>query len=140
VHSFRGFRALAVTLVVIAVFLSAVGIHQGVADQGCIQFKSSQAGVFDGRPCEANRDCNVDAEPGSSYACERIGLFGTYSVNGRVRWLGIIQDPNELSMCVALCIPLLIGLYQLRPGRRRATLLIACALAIGLCTVYTQSR
>jgi hypothetical protein len=140
VHSFRALRTVTILFVGIAVFLSVVGIHQGLAPKGCIAFKSLMNGTYDGRPCETGLDCLVDPEPGSAYSCEHIGLFGTSSVNLRVRWLGIIQDPNELSMCVALCLPLLIGLYLHRPSRRAAIMYTVYGLAIALCTVYTQSR
>ena len=140
IQSFRAFRAVAVFLVLIAIFLSAVGIHQAFAQSGCIVFKGDPMGEYDGRACETRVDCLTEPEPGAHYDCEHIGLFGTFSINQRVRWLGIIQDPNELSMCIALCVPLLIGLYLLRPGLGRGVLFTLCGVAIALCTVFTQSR
>jgi O-antigen ligase len=69
-----------------------------------------------------------------------VGLFGTTSINGRVRWLGIIEDPNELAMCLSLCAPLLIGLFLLRPGWRNGVLLVSGLAAFLLCVVFTESR
>lgn len=140
IQSWKALRVAAVCLVAIGIFLAGVGIHQGLAPHGCIVFKGSPMGEHDGRACETYADCLVDPEPGAHYECEHIGLFGTYSINQRVRWLGIIQDPNELSMCIALCVPLLIGLYLLRPSLGRGVLFFLFGGAIALCIVYTQSR
>ncbi len=67
-------------------------------------------------------------------------MFGTHSIAGRVRWLGVIEDPNELAMCVSLCVPLLLGLYLLRPSWRNRILLVVGIAAFVLCIVYTKSR
>jgi hypothetical protein len=140
IQSWRALRVAAACLATIGVFLAVVGVHQGLAPHGCIVFKGSPVGEFDGRACEAYADCLADPEPGAHYECEHIGLFGTYSINQRVRWLGIIQDPNELAMCIALGVPLLIGLYLRRPSLGRGVLFAICGGFIALCTVFTQSR
>lgn len=140
IQSWKALRVAAVCLAAIGIFLSGVGIHQGFAPNGCIVFKGDPRGEFDGRACETHADCIVDPEPGAHYECEHIGLFGTYSINQRVRWLGIIQDPNELSMCIALCVPLLIGLYLSRPSLGRGVIFFVFGAGIALCIVFTQSR
>jgi hypothetical protein len=140
VQSFRALRVAVVMLILVSLFLSVVGIDQGLSPKGCYAFRNSPTGTFDGRYCENQEECARDGDPGQRYACEKIGMFGTYSVNSRVRWLGIIEDPNELAMCVSLCVPLLIGLYLLRPRARSAIVLAACGGAFIWCTVYTQSR
>lgn len=140
VQSFRAVRVAVVSLVLISLFLAGVGIHQGLAPKGCFMSRASPTATFDGRLCEERDECARGGEPGAQYRCENVGLFGTYSINGRVRWLGVIEDPNELAMCVSLCIPLLIGLYLLRPGWRTGIVLVGGTAAFILCTVYTQSR
>jgi O-antigen ligase len=140
VQSFRTLRTAVLTLVLVSIFLSVVGIDQGLAPRGCFAFGSSPTAVFDGRPCETHAECMHEGDPNVRYTCEKIGLFGTYTVNGRVRWLGIIEDPNELAMCVSLCVPLLIGLYLLRPSARSALFLVVAGSAFVWCTVFTQSR
>lgn len=139
-QSLRAVRTAMQALVAISVFLSVVGIHQGTAPKGCIASKTGWAGIPDGRLCETHEDCWEKQEFGFVYRCEKVGLFGTYSINNRVRWIGIIEDPNELAMCVAICVPMLIGLYLLRPRARSA---VTAAIGIGMfvLTVYfTGSR
>jgi hypothetical protein len=139
-QTFKGVRTLARGLVLVGIFLSIIAIHQRLAPEGCVRFKLAGAGEFDGRSCETVADCIVDKEPGLGYACEHIGLFNSYALSGRVRWIGVIQDPNELAMCISVCVPLLIALYLLGPTRRRlAGLLIGGGLII-LAVIYTQSR
>jgi O-antigen ligase len=43
-----------------------------------------------------------DSEPGAEYRCEKVGLFGTYSIEDRVRYRGELHDPNELSMTICI--------------------------------------
>ncbi|MEO6951681.1 MAG: O-antigen ligase family protein [Polyangia bacterium] len=140
IQSFRGFRVLVTGLIAIALFLSAIGIQQRLGETGCIRYKATRAGTWDGRTCDTVKDCHEDGEPGASYSCDHIGLFGSYAIDGRVKWIGVIQDPNELAMCIAVCIPLIIGLYLCRPNRRRMVLAGAAIVAILLCLIYTGSR
>jgi len=82
-----------------------------------------------------------DAQPGFEYRCEKAGLFGTYSIEDRVRYRGDLHDPNELGLTVCVCgLALLLGFATQR--RRPLTILVA-AIGGGLvlwCVVLTQSR
>lgn len=140
VQSFRALRTVVIALALISVFLSVVGIHQGLAPFGCFGVRGSPTAAYDGRSCEKEKDCVLDGDPGVSYRCEKIGLFDTHSVTGRVRWLGIIEDPNELAMCISLCVPLLIGLYLRKPSTASAAVLVLGSMMFMWCVVYTQSR
>ena len=73
-----------------------------------------RTGSYDGRPCVTPRECYLgDAEPGGQYMCEHIGWFGTTSVgNGRVRYRGVLQDPNELALAGGIGLPLAFALGQ----------------------------
>jgi hypothetical protein len=149
-HGVQGFRGLQVVcgwLVAVVLFLSVVGIHQGVAPFGCVMIDESNpndlsSGVADGRPCEIEYECYAhDPEPGAEYMCERVGLFGTSSVGeGRVRYRGVLQDPNELALAVCLGLAWALAFYdQRRSGRR----LLLAALAFGAvlgCVMLTKSR
>jgi O-antigen ligase len=99
--------------------------------------------IPDGRSCEHPGQClGIDAEPGVEYDCQRIGLFGTTALDDRVRYRGILQDPNELALAVCIAIPLLFSFY-LRSRRRSYALLAVVGVAIATvfqCVVYTQSR
>lgn len=148
VQTFRALSAVGVTVLGMALLVSFVGIHQGFAPTGCVQINESipgdqTTGKHDGRPCETTRDCYLgDPEPGAQYMCEHIGWFETTSVGkGRVRYRGVLQDPNELALAGAIGLPLAfaIGRRKRRPVSR-ALLVLLSFVAILVCTVLTRSR
>ena len=71
-----------------------------------------------------------------------FGLLGTTSVGqGRVRYLGVLQDPNELALVGGVGLPLALGLRRRRRGHVRGIIVAAITLAIVLaCAVLTRSR
>src|SRR5262249_54394154 len=109
-HGIQTFRALQLvtgTMLAVCLLLAAIGIHQGQADYGCVRIDphgigDCLAGAADGRPCDpggeiglskrATQCYGLGAEPGKDYVCERVGLLGTSTVTGRVRYRGILQD------------------------------------------------
>jgi O-antigen ligase len=147
VQTFKAFEVVAGTMLAIALFLAAIGIHQGVAPWGCVVLDPDGVGDLqnsapDGRPCEDRLQCmERGAEPGKFYLCERVGLLGTSSVaGGRVRYLGILQDPNELSMTICIVIPFAFAFFVRKKNRKRLLLLLATLALITLCTIFTKSR
>jgi hypothetical protein len=74
------------------------------------------------------------------FACERPGILGTYSIGGRVRYLGLLADPNELSLVVSLCVPFAFGFFSRTPSPSRLLLLLTTLLVVGLAVVYSASR
>ena len=146
VQSFRMLQVLCGVLLAVCLALAAFGIHQGLAPYGC--HRGVVAGnelhfVFDGRPCtvEDRRQCEFDgAEPGADYRCERVGLLGTSSVQGRVRYRGTLEDPNELALALGIALPFAFALYDRKRSAPRLLLVAIAAGTIGLCTIYTQSR
>src|SRR5262249_23583573 len=99
-------------------------------------------GVPDGRDCENNEQCRgPEAEPGFEYRCEHAGLFGTYSIEERVRYRGELHDPNEVSLTISAgALSLMIG-FALRKRRQASALFYWVGALIALLTVYqTQSR
>jgi O-antigen ligase len=147
VQTFRAFQLLVGTLLAVTLFLSAVGVHQGFAPFGCHVINASNpsdlsVGVFDGRPCENEREClQGDPEPGADYLCERVGLFGTSTIGkGRVRYLGPLQDPNELSLAIGIGLPFAFAFFERKRSTGRLLLLLSALLLVGTCTVFTQSR
>ena len=143
VQSFRSLRFMAGALIVCAMFLTVVGIHQANAPTGCLMLENyiQRLGVPDGRPCDTAQDCaGVEAEPGAAYDCQRIGLFGTTALNDRVRYRGELQDPNELSTFISGCVALLIALAAGARGPGAGLLAGLGGLLVLLCVIYTQSR
>lgn len=147
IQSFRGLEWTGGTLLAAVILIAVVGVEQGFAPTGCVRVDESaqsdmSSGVADGRPCETVRDCTLgDADPGADYLCERIGWFGTTSIsNGRVRYRGVLQDPNELALAIAIGLPLAFAWGE---RKRKLTRRALIALTLGLvitCTVLTRSR
>jgi O-antigen ligase len=146
-QSFRALSIVAGSVLSMAILVSGIAVHQGFADKGCVLVDETiladqTTGRFDGRPCEVAEQCYAgDAEPGGQYLCERIGLFGTTSVGkGRIRWRGVLQDPNELALAASIGVPLAFaaGARRRRPGHVALTLAtLALVLA---CVLLTRSR
>jgi hypothetical protein len=150
-HGLQTFRALHVVagvVLAVVVFVSAVGAHQGFAPTGCVVVDQSSPGDtsasrVDGRPCETARDCYLDdPEPGADYVCEHVGLFGTTSVaQGRVRYRGVLQDPNELALAGGMGLPLALAFRRTRRRRLWRPVVTALTFVVVLtCAVLTRSR
>jgi O-antigen ligase len=123
VQRFRVFETIAAMLVILAIVLAVIGIHQSLAPLQCVVAPTGEAnhnetGRPDGRPCLRERTCYDDApDPAADYMCERAGLMGTHTISGRVRYRGVLQDPNELAVALVSGLALLFGLW-LRTGKR----------------------
>lgn len=146
IQRFRTFQTVAFILCLTCTFIAGVCLHQGVAPMQCIQGIESEAGIDgepDGRICTTSEECRgADADPGSEYRCEHVGLFGTYSVDERVRYRGELNDPNEVAMVIcAGGMAMLLG-FMLRK-RGSPVLQTLCFVGIVVCCVavwMTQSR
>lgn len=149
-HGVQGFpmmRALGAVLLVLSLYLSLIGVHQHHAPNQCIATVAqdsglpSEFGTPDGRPCGKPTDCyGKGAEPGKEYLCERVGLFSTTSITQRVRYVGILKDPNDLALTVALSLPLLVVFVQRRRTPWRIILALMAAALTLLCVYYSRSR
>jgi len=149
VHTFRAFQVVTGTVVVLTILLAVVGAHQGVAPWGCVRVDPDRTGDItigepDGRPCRPleDLDCYLrgEPEPGADYICEHVGMLGTTSVAGRVRYRGVLQDPNELALVLGIGLPLVFAFAGRRRSGARA-LLAAGSFALVVVAVYfTQSR
>lgn len=145
VQRFRTFQFVAGVLTVTCVFIAAVCFHQGLSPRECIGGEEQEGAIEggpDGRPCELSEQCRgPDAEPGFEYRCEHVGLFGTYSVEDRVRYRGELHDPNEVALTICAGGMAMLIAFGLR--RRRALTLVPTVLGVALvlATVWlTQSR
>jgi hypothetical protein len=106
VQRFRTFQVLAAVLACTCLFIAAVCFHQGLTPKQCVAGQERTGhmnGIPDGRLCETNATCSVNIPDwglGYEHRCEHVGLFGTYSMEERVRYRGELQDPNEVSLVV----------------------------------------
>jgi O-antigen ligase len=127
-----------------SMFVAFVCFHQGFAPLGCAVQEGGELETLrpDGRPCEREEECYLgDAEPGAVYQCERQGLFGTVSVGrGRVRYRGVLKDPNEISLAIGAAMPMLVARVQRKPSLFRYLSLIVSVVVIAVTIVMTQSR
>jgi hypothetical protein len=144
VQSFRMLQVLAGLVLAMAITLAAFGIYQGFAPKACHRLlplgQSDVAWVADDRPCEIRQDCERDGEPGADYACERVGLFDTCTVGGRVRWMGTMEDPNELALALGISLPFAFAFLDRRRTGPRLLLVGVTAAVVGFCAILTQSR
>jgi O-antigen ligase/polysaccharide polymerase Wzy-like membrane protein len=147
IQRFRTFQLVAGVMATTCVLITLVCFHQGLSRLQCVGGDEDAdteeiSGVPDGRDCDTNAECRgPDAEPGISYHCEHVGLFGTYSIEERVRYRGELQDPNEVALTISAgAMSLLIG-FALRKRSPASVFLYGLGAVVVLFTVYmTQSR
>jgi len=137
----------------IGLFVAYVGVDQGLSPLQCVVINPGDTlnALPDGRPCATDEDqddssarqraCIETGVPGVMYRCERAGLLGTTSIGGgRVRYLGMLEDPNDLALATAMAVPTAFALFQLRRSLPRLALLAATLALIGAEIVLTGSR
>jgi O-antigen ligase len=143
-RSFRGFEVVAGALLFASMFVALVCFNQGFSPLACAVQQGEELETLrsDGRPCNNEEDClSGDAEPGAVYRCEREGVFGTVSVGrGRVRYRGVLKDPNEVALAIGAAFPLLVARVSRKRSVGNITQLVALAIVIGVTIVFTQSR
>jgi len=136
------------------VFIAYVGADQGLSPFQCVIYSPTDkngAGYPDGREClmidpeggphDGTMDCMMTGKPGLAYQCERAGLFGTTSCGGgRVRYLGVLLDPNELALASALAVPFAFAFLEMKRSVFRLALLLATLVVVAVEIVFTQSR
>jgi len=146
VQSFRAFSAITSTVVILVLVLAMVGYHQSRQPKGCIALKRNVSaqlgeGKADGRGCDHYEDCYGDgAREDEEYLCERVGLLGTTTIEGRVRYRGVLQDPNELAMVMAIGLPFLLALASLRRRVRWYVLALIGTVLMFYVVIKTESR
>jgi hypothetical protein len=153
IQTVAGVRMVAVSLLLLSLLLAAVGLHQAFAPTGCVRQDDVelQLWVPDGRACtlapvaadgtvEAPECTDGSFDDSSRYRCEHLGLAGTTSVEGRVRYRGIMEDPNELAMALSVALAFGFALFQARRTLSRALLATGALALFGLCTIFTKSR
>ncbi|MFT3775140.1 MAG: O-antigen ligase domain-containing protein [Minicystis sp.] len=142
------------TIFLLGVFVAYVGADQGLSPFQCLIINPTQKngkGFPDGRECEMKEpdgtphdgtmDCIAGGKAGTPYQCERAGLFGTTSVGGgRVRYLGVLMDPNELALATAFVVPFAFAFLEIRATIFRLALLILTLLVVAVEIVFTGSR
>ncbi len=145
-QSLHALEAVMKVVLAISLLLALICIRQGLSPTRCI-LRSGAADigfgnvVTDGRLCNVVDDCARDSpDPDAEYFCEHVGLLGTSSIVGRVRYRGIVQDPNELAWVLSLAVPIGFTLYERKRTGLRLLLALGGLAAIMTCVVMTKSR
>jgi hypothetical protein len=152
-QSARALTVVSVALLLTGLFIAVIGADQGRSEWGCIQFNpnvSNDRGVSDGRACPVDEDhtpveaaaaCSVGGEIDAVYRCERVGAFSMVTVDsGRIAYLGVLADPNELALAISLAVPFAFALFEIRKTVVRFVLLLASLGFIITALVLTRSR
>ena len=92
-----------------------------------------------GAACKTTEQCRQEHEREDLF-CEQVGLLGTTSVGGRVRFRGLMQDPNELALVSSLAVPFAFALFELRRTPLRLALAGLTYLMVGAVAFMTRSR
>jgi hypothetical protein len=145
VRSFRGVNVIAGVLLAITLVLAGLGVEQGLSSSICYlrgedASAAAEGATIDGRPCTTRRDCEEGAPAGSEFLCEHPGLLGTHSIAGRVRFRGILEDPNELAWTISMGVPLAFAFRERRRTEGRLALLVVTVMLAGMCVIMTKSR
>jgi hypothetical protein len=153
-QSLQSFHKGIVVLFFCGLFVACVCFHQRFQHFGCIYKDKSVSPpmlVPDGRLCDNEKeglpydgriDCYAEhRDTGYSYQCEHVGLFYTNSVgSGRVRYLGVLEDPNEVALACAMALPFAFAFVELKRTWKTLTLLMFSLVIIAGTVAFTQSR
>ena len=148
IRSWKLYQAFAAAMLALALFLSFIGTHQASAPFRCHWIDPVDRTIlhYEGSPCagpEAEAECytgDEGADHGRAYVCEHAGLWGTASVSGRIRFRGNLEDPNELSLTVAIAFPFVFAYFQRKKNALRLLVMLGSLGLIGSCVFYSQSR
>ncbi len=141
---FRSIRLFVAFLVAVVGMIASVSLMQVGATSGCMRLRLSKDQInlsFDGRTCVSEEDCyETSLEDGVNFQCEGLGPLGTSTIGGRIRYRGVLADPNELALLVVATLPLALAALEWRRSLGRVALVAIATVGCTLVTVFTQSR
>ncbi len=154
IQQVQGFLRLCTCVFASGLFVAYVGADQGFSPFQCVVYNPADKNgnaFSDGRSCvmlddeglphDGTADCMASGQPGLPYQCERAGMLGTTSCGaGRVRYLGVLLDPNELALATALAVPFAFAFVEIKRTFFRIALLLVTLVTVLLEIVFTQSR
>jgi O-antigen ligase len=140
--SFRGLHRFIVVTFVCSLLVAVVCTHQALQPLTCCAVIDERTYIPDERSCERPRDCREDPTfPDVEYSCERPGWLGTTSVaQGRVRFKGKLEDPNECALCIGAGLPFLVTWTDRKKKASRYLVAGALGLLAIFAIIQTQSR
>jgi hypothetical protein len=147
---FERLRAMAILILGIAIAVAAVTAHQSTNPLECIVLEKDEKGLTGDRsqgepigiPCDRANDCAKklnDYE--NEFVCEKPGLFRTFSIgSGRVRWRGLLADPNELALAIGVALSFAFALHSSARNALRHLFLFGTLALATYVVVQTSSR
>lgn len=150
-RSIRGVKAIATLLVATATLVSAVGIAQALTEFECIEIDEEEfqseggdrtVGQPTGNPCVITaRECWSEDGEKRNFLCERPGPFGTFTIgHGRIRWRGVLADPNEMSLAVSAAFAFMFAFIRLKRSKVRYLVFGLVGALTLACVIRSQSR
>ncbi len=152
-RTYDRFVWMSTLIVAVSMAIAGVGVVQSQGEFECIMVQTNDqdtdksGGTPMGRGCVSSpRECEEGMEPGSypkgtEFLCEKPGPFGTTSIgHGRVRYLGMLADPNEMSLAIGAAFAFCFALFALIKSNVRHLLFGGTLLLAGYCIVQTASR
>lgn len=132
------YRAAMLTLMGIMLFIAAVCVVQAKGPWECVLLDEESRGELTGRACEHYRECVLKGTPSSRWLCEKVGPLGSFSTDGRVRWIGVLADPNEL--CMVLAATMTFAFAMRAPRKTPLPLLLGVLAPFVACMFASGSR
>jgi hypothetical protein len=129
------YRAAMLTLMGIMLFIACVCVVQARGPWECVLLDEESRGELTGRGCEHYRECVLKGTASSRWLCEKVGPLGSFSTDGRVRWIGVLADPNELCMVLAASMTFV---FAMRAPRKTPTWLLASVVGPFLACVFAS--
>ena len=153
VQTVKAFTRLVLTIFALGLFVAYVGADQGLNQHAChilLPQDDPRRPILDGRSCQGTEELKQEEAvslcyegPDAKdvyYGCEKPGLFATSSIEGRVRYLGVLNDPNELALATSLALPIAFAFFEMKRSAARLLLLLFGVGLVALEVVFTQSR
>ncbi len=139
--SFRAIATAGTGMLGISLFIAFIGLHQGLSPTECVKPSDANPEMLEsiGAECDTTEQCHKEHER-EDLACEHVGLIDTTSIGKRVRYRGMMQDPNELALVASMTIPFAFALFELRRTMPRLFLAAITFLMIAVVAIFTRSR
>lgn len=132
------YRAAMLSLLGIMGFIACVCIFQAKGPWECVLLDEESRGELTGKACEHYRECVAKGTESSRWLCEKVGPLGSFSTDGRVRWIGVLADPNELCMVLAAAMTFVFAMRA--PKKTSLPVTVAVLAPFVACMVASGSR
>jgi hypothetical protein len=141
IQTFRALGTAGAVLLAMSLFITVVGVHQAYAPLECVRPSEETRDVLVplGTSCVTTDMCREQYQR-QDVLCEHVGLVSTTSIGQRVRYRGIMQDPNELALVTSIAVALAFAFFELKRSLPRLLLAAATLGGVGVCVVNTKSR